>query len=152
MVKTIEYLSLSALAYVDFKESDAGLTLDEIIRDEQKKKSRKDFNINNPELSALQNSSNSLRSYILLDYTSTLSGFRGAAFQNPKTGEIIFSFKGTDFDPSNPKTYTDTAKDITNADEQIFTGSSNYANENGFIGNTWNRLRGAILAVYKDVV
>ena len=35
MVKTIEYLSLSALAYVDFKESDAGLTLDEIIRDEQ---------------------------------------------------------------------------------------------------------------------
>ena len=43
MVKTIEYLSLSALAYVDFKESDAGLTLDEIIRDEQKKKSRKDL-------------------------------------------------------------------------------------------------------------
>lgn len=145
MVKTIEYLSLSALAYVDFKESDAGLTLDEIIRDEQKKKSRKDFNINNPEFSALQNSSNPPRSYILLDYISTSSGFRGVAFQNPKTGEIIFSFKGTDFDPSNPKTYTDTAKGITNADEQIFTGSSNYANENGFIGNTWNRLRGAIL-------
>jgi hypothetical protein len=71
MVKTIEYLSLSALAYVDFKESDAGLTLDEIIRDEQKKKSRKDFNINNPELSALKNESNPLRSYILLDYIST---------------------------------------------------------------------------------
>lgn len=43
MVKTIEHLSLSALSYVDFKESDAGLTLDEIIRDEQKKKSRKDL-------------------------------------------------------------------------------------------------------------
>lgn len=71
MVKTIEYLSLSALAYVDFKESDAGLTLDEIIRDEQKKKSRKDFNINSPELSALKNESNPLRSYILLDYIST---------------------------------------------------------------------------------
>ena len=62
MVKTIEYLSLSALAYVDFKESDAGLTLDEIIRDEQKKKSRKDFNLDSHELSALQNSSNPLRS------------------------------------------------------------------------------------------
>ena len=32
MVKTIEYLSLSALAYVDFKESDAGLTLDDNIK------------------------------------------------------------------------------------------------------------------------
>ena len=42
----------------------------------------------------------------------------------------------------------DTAKDITNADEQIFTGSSNYANENGFIGNTWNRLRGAIFVQF----
>ena len=63
MVKTIEYLSLSALAYADFKKSDAGLTLDEIIRDEQKKKSRKDFNLDSPELSALQNSSNPLRSF-----------------------------------------------------------------------------------------
>ena len=32
MVKTIEYLSLSALAYVDFKESDAGLILDDNIK------------------------------------------------------------------------------------------------------------------------
>ena len=32
MVKTIEYLRLSALAYVDFKESDAGLTLDDNIK------------------------------------------------------------------------------------------------------------------------
>ena len=71
MVKTIEYLSLSALAYVDFKESDAGLTLDEIIRDEQKKKSRKDFDLDSPEFSALQNSSNPLRSWRLLDFIST---------------------------------------------------------------------------------
>ena len=58
MVKTIDYLSLSALAYADFKKSDAGLTLDEIIRDEQKKKSRKDFDLDSPELSALQDPSN----------------------------------------------------------------------------------------------
>ena len=32
MVRTIEYLSLLALAYVDFKESDAGLTLDDNIK------------------------------------------------------------------------------------------------------------------------
>ena len=64
MVKTIEYLSLSALAYADFKKSDAGLTLDEIIRDEQKKKSRKEFDLDkNPELSTLRDSSNPLRSW-----------------------------------------------------------------------------------------
>ena len=63
MVKTIEYLSLSALAYVDFKESDARLTLDEIIRDEQKKKSRKEFDLDRPQLSALRDSSNPLRSW-----------------------------------------------------------------------------------------
>lgn len=116
MVKTIEYLSLSALAYVDFKESDAGLTLDEIIRDEQKKKSRKDFNLDSPELSALQNSSNPLRSWkIIAQSPSSVSevkvvnyrgykrkevvtytiGFSCTAFQNPETGEIVFAFRGT---------------------------------------------------------
>ena len=63
MVKTIEYLNLSALAYADFKKSDAGLTLDEIIRDEQKKKSRKEFDLDRPQLSALRDSSNPLRSW-----------------------------------------------------------------------------------------
>lgn len=143
MVKTIEYLSLSALAYVDFKESDAGLTLDEIIRDEQKKKSRKDFNINNPELSALQNSSNPLRSWKLIAQSpSSVSevkvvNYRGykrkevvtrsipfscAAFQNPETGEIIFSFKGTDFDLSGIKGYIEADNDISSADTQIALG------------------------------
>ena len=75
MVKTIEYLSLSALAYADFKKSDAGLTLDEIIRDEQKKKSRKDFNLDSPELSALQNPSNPLRSWkVIAQSPSSVNG------------------------------------------------------------------------------
>ena len=75
MVKTIEYLSLSALAYVDFKESDAGLTMDEIIRDEQKKKSRKDFNLDSPELSALQDPSNPLRSWkVIAQSPSSVNG------------------------------------------------------------------------------
>lgn len=143
MVKTIEYLSLSALAYVDFKESDAGLTLDEIIRDEQKKKSRKDFNINNPELSALQDPSNPLRSWkVIAQSPSSVSevkvvNYRGykrkevvtrsipfscTAFQNPETGEIIFSFKGTDFDLSGIKGYIEADNDISSADTQIALG------------------------------
>jgi|GEM_PF-759370 hypothetical protein len=68
MVKTIEYLNLSALAYADFKKSDTGLTLDEIIRDEQKNKSRKNFNLSDPQLFALQDSSNPLRSFVLLSH------------------------------------------------------------------------------------
>jgi len=32
MVSTKDYLNLSALVYVDFKESDAGLTLDDNIK------------------------------------------------------------------------------------------------------------------------
>ena len=58
MVKTIEYLNLSALAYVDFKKSDPGLTLDKIIRSEQKEKSRKGLDLNKPEFSALKDTSN----------------------------------------------------------------------------------------------
>jgi len=112
MVKTIEYLNLSALAYADFKKSDAGLTLDEIIRDEQKNKSRKNFNLSDPQLFALQDSSNPLRSFVLLSqspltYTRTVKDRNGIrtitvenefsciALQNPETKEIIFAFRGT---------------------------------------------------------
>ena len=71
MVKTIEYLNLSTLAYADFKKSDSGLTLDEIIKDEQKNKSRKSFNLSDHQFSTFQDSSNPLRSWRLLYSTST---------------------------------------------------------------------------------
>ena len=75
MVKTIEYLNLSALAYVDFKKSDAGLTLDEIIKDEQKKKLRKEFDLDRPEFFALQDSSNPLRSWrVIIQSHSSVNG------------------------------------------------------------------------------
>lgn len=163
MVSTIDYLNLSALSYGDFTKETEGKSVGYII---DKKLFSNNLKLLDSGLSALKSSSSPLRSWKLIAQSpSSVSevkvvNYRGykrkevvtrsipfscAAFQNPETGEIIFSFKGTDFDPSNPKTYTDTAKDITNTDGQIFTGSSNYVNENGFIGNTWNRLRGAIL-------
>ena len=75
MVKTIEYLNLSALAYVDFKKSDDGLTLDEIIKDEQKKKLRKEFDLDRPEFFALQDSSNPLRSWkVITQSPSSVNG------------------------------------------------------------------------------
>lgn len=86
MVKTIEYLSLSALAYVGFKESDAGLTLDEIIRDEQEKKSRKDFNLDSPELSALQDPSSSRQILSDTNFKAVIS-FR-STFTNKTTSVL----------------------------------------------------------------
>ena len=92
---TRAYLNLSALAYIDFNKSLTGLTIKDLI--ERKAVPEDDLN-NNPELSSLRDSSNHLRSWKILYSTSTSSGFRAAAFQNPETGEIVFSFKGTDFD------------------------------------------------------
>ena len=118
-LKPVNYISLSALSYIDFNSSMKNKTIEYLVNN----KLIKEDDLSKPELSALKSSSNLLRSYTLIDFTSTSSGFRAAAFQSP-SGEIVFSFKGTDFDPSNPKTYMDTAKDIANADAQIAFGNS----------------------------
>ena len=109
---TRAYLNLSALAYIDFNKSLTGLTIKDLI--ERKAVPEKD--LNSPELSALQNSSNSLRSWKLIAQSpSSVSevkvvNYRGykrkevvthsipfscTAFQNPETGEIVFAFRGT---------------------------------------------------------
>lgn len=56
---TRAYLNLSALAYIDFNKSLTGLIIKELI--ERKAVTEKD--LNSPELSVLQNSSNPLRSW-----------------------------------------------------------------------------------------
>ena len=117
MVNTKDYLNLSALAYVDFESVDKGKTIGSLVDGvENGTMSRKDFNINSPEFSALQNSSNPLRSWKLIAQSpSSVSevkvvNYRGykreevvtrsipfscTAFQNPETGEIVFAFRGT---------------------------------------------------------
>ena len=101
-----QYVALSTLVYESTSKNDIKAPIGNII-------SRVE-NRNKLEYAALS----SLSSYILLDYTSTPSGFQAAAFQSP-SGEIVFSFKGTD--AGNGSEFS---KDIANADEQIFTGSS----------------------------
>ena len=61
---TRAYLNLSALAYMDFNKSLTGLTIKELI--ERRTIPKDDLN-NKPELSALQDPSNPLRSFVLLD-------------------------------------------------------------------------------------
>ena len=113
-----QYMALSTAAYGKYTNTNKNTTFRDML-------GKKDQNIiSDSDSSTSIELHASLSDYKLLDFTSTSSGFRAAAFQNPETGEIVFSFKGTDFDPSNPKTYMDTAKDIANADAQIAFGVS----------------------------
>ena len=110
---TRAYLNLSALAYIDFNKSLTGLTIKDLI--ERKAIPKDDLN-NKPELSALQDPSNPLRSWkVIAQSPSSVSevkvvNYRGykrkevvtrsipfscTAFQNPETGEIVFAFRGT---------------------------------------------------------
>lgn len=64
MVSTKDYLSLSALAYVDFESVDKGKTIGSLadgVKDGTV--SRKEFDLDRPQLSALQDPSNPLRSW-----------------------------------------------------------------------------------------
>lgn len=107
-LKPEQYIALSAAAYGDYSDDDKNQKIDRI---------RNKMQNNKLEYAALS----SLSSYILLDYTSTPSGFQAAAFQSP-SGEIVFRFKGTDFDLSGIKGYIEADNDISNADTQIALG------------------------------
>ena len=113
MVSTINYLNLSALSYGDFTKEAEGKSVGYII---DKKLFSNNLKLSDPELSALQNSSNPLRSWkVIAQSPSSVSevkvvNYRGykrkevvtrsipfscTAFQNPETGEIVFAFRGT---------------------------------------------------------
>lgn len=115
-VDLANYLNLSALAYVDFESVDKGKTIGSLadsIKDGNI--SRKAFDLDSLEFSALQDPSNPLRSFVLLDqsppviYRRTVTqrgltrtvyheyeaNFSCIALQNPETKEIVFAFRGT---------------------------------------------------------
>lgn len=140
MVSTIDYLNLSALSYGDFTKETEGKSVGYII---DKKLFSNNLKLLDSGLSALKSSSNPLRSWKLIAQSpSSVSevkvvNYRGykrkevvtrsipfscTAFQNPETGEIIFSFKGTDFDLSGIKGYIEADNDISSADTQIALG------------------------------
>ena len=78
-LSTLDYLNLSALAYIDFGESAKGKTIEDLISKEIIPKK----DLANPELSALQSTSNPLRSYTLINaQLNTASGFTAAAFNS----------------------------------------------------------------------
>ena len=113
MVSTIDYLNLSALSYGDFTKEAEGKSVGYII---DKKLFSNNLKLSDPELSALQDPSNPLRSWkVIAQSPSSVSevkvvNYRGykqketvtssipfscTAFQNSETGEIVFAFRGT---------------------------------------------------------
>lgn len=80
-LKPEQYIALSAAAYGDYSDDDKNQKIDRI---------RNKMQNNKLECSEL----GSLSDYTLIDFTSTSSGFRAAAFQSP-SGEIAVSFKSS---------------------------------------------------------
>ena len=132
-MEVIDYVAFSALSYNNFPkgnnpDTNKPWTLSDLVKAGKIEgasfiEKENKIHVSKPELSALKGSSNPLHSYTLLDFISTSSGFRAAAFQSP-SGEIVFSFKGTDFDLSSVKGYIEADNDISNADAQIALGMS----------------------------
>ena len=96
----INYINFSALAYAQFDDDARSHDIGYILKNKLYTET-KDFKADKSEIAALKEESNPLRSWTLLDCISTSSGFRAAAFQEPKTGKIVFSFKGTKSKISN---------------------------------------------------
>ena len=71
-LSTLDYLNLSELAYIDFSKSLMGATIKELI---ERKAITKDELNNKPELSALQDPSNPLRSWkVIVQLPSSVNG------------------------------------------------------------------------------
>lgn len=81
-----QYLGLSELAYADLSSFTEGVsTLGDILQ----------FVSSNPLYDHLTN----LTSWTLVDYQdNTDSGFAGFALKNPATNEVVFAFRGSEFD------------------------------------------------------
>lgn len=95
-MKAIDYLNLTALVYAEFKNEAIGKTIGSIL-DNKLFSNSKNFSVNNPELRRLSKPI-ALRNWTLINFQpNTANGFAGAAFQNPETKEIVFSFRGSEF-------------------------------------------------------
>lgn len=69
-MKDIQYLNLSALAYIDFIDKDKSNSLSKILREPHTMNGgRKGLNLDAPELSTLKEDANPLRSFYQLKYT-----------------------------------------------------------------------------------
>lgn len=82
-LKPVNYISLSALSYIDFNSSMRNKTVEYLVNNKLK-----EGDLSNPELSALKSSSNPLRSWKLINFLpNNQNGLSAAVFQNPEAKE-----------------------------------------------------------------
>lgn len=83
-LKPVNYISLSALSYIDFNSSMKNKTVEYLVNN----KLIKEDDLSNPEFSALKSSSNLLRSWKLINFLpNNQNGLSAAVFQNPEAKE-----------------------------------------------------------------
>lgn len=99
-----EAINFTALAYIDFSSLSHGETVYSLIDDGI----INDYSLSKKELAALENSDSSLRDWMLINSeTDTVSGFKGAAFQDGN--KLVFTFRDTEIPPD--QTLQDALKD-----------------------------------------
>lgn len=127
MATDLEYMNLSALAYVDFSGVTEGTSINNLIATGR----ISEDDLDKPQLSLINDASSPLRSWKLINFQpNTSSGFAGAAFQSP-TGEIVFTFRGTENGFSSATEILQTLDDFT-TDLQLAIGGSNLNQPNQF--------------------
>ena len=132
MATVTENMVFSALAYVDFSGVTDGTSIGTLIANG--KISSND--LSKPELSWLNDTNSTLYNWKLIDFQpNSMSGFAGAAFQNPSTGEIVFAFRGTEPDQGLATFLADFVADAqiavggnTNGTPNQFTDAENFVN------------------------
>ena len=155
-ITTEQYMALSAIAYIDFTASDKGLNIGSksiYSKIEAKLDSDNDKTID----STYANAVNSLRSWTLISYQpNTSSGFAAAAFQNPATGEIVFTFRGTEVSLEDSadisvdigilmqRAYAETAKHLDDAGRFVYSVLNNPKYKGNSYSFTGHSLGGAI--------
>ena len=83
-LKPVNYISLSALSYIDFNSSMKNKTVEYLVNN----KLIKEDDLSNPEFSALKSFSNLLRSWKLINFLpNNQNGLSAAVFQNPEAKE-----------------------------------------------------------------
>ena len=124
-LKTVHYMALSNLAYIDFSNEDVNETIAKL---------GKKLKSDNNSLIELNDSLNAPLKEIANDWqliavqdNNTESGFYGLAFQNITSKEIVFSFRGTDISNNIIKTKNDFISDL-----QLAVSSANLGEPNQF--------------------
>ena len=107
----------------------------------------------------------SLSSWTLISYQpNTSSGFAAAAFQNPATGEIVFTFRGTEVSLEDSadisvdigilmqRAYAETAKHLDDAGRFVYSVLNNPKYKGNSYSFTGHSLGGAIAHYMKGAL